>query len=276
MPVAYLGPSGSFSHGVARQRAFGTRLVPQPTVPEVFDYVRAHADRQGVVPIENSSAGMILATVDELVRPDCPLVILEELSLNVRLALLGHSGKKIRRIFSHFAPLQHCGSWLAARFPRAEARAVASTTMAAEMAGRDASSAALAPRQAARAYGLEVLEYPVGPEIPNLTQFFVIGHPSKGRAMASARETSLIVRLKNRAGSLCHFLLPFSEQRVNLKRIVSRNIVGQPNHYFFFVGIEASANARSFRVALKAARQHCDECRVLGSYPVSPPFESAS
>lgn len=271
--VAYLGPKGTFS-GLVTQKRFGTKLeqVPLPGVYEVFEYVRAHRNGVGIVPIENSSGGTIYETIDCLVEPRKPLVILEELSLKVRLALLGHQGEKIHTLYSHFAPMQHCDPWIRKNLPRVERKETASTALAAETAATNRHAAALGMRDAARRYGLDVLEFPVQPEVPNLTQFVCIGH--RHHAPAKADKTSLIVTLHNRPGSLCEFLEVLRDHNVNMTRLLSRPIIGQPKSYIFFIDIEGSPNTDPLNHALLRARRVAESMRVAGAYPVRKPYLS--
>src|SRR6266446_1906701 len=102
--IAYLGPEGSFAHMVAQKRYPNHSLIPFRTVPEVFDYLEEHEQGKGVVPIENSSGGLITQTVDGLIEHACSLLIDEELSLDVTLELIARRGAKIAKIFSHLAP----------------------------------------------------------------------------------------------------------------------------------------------------------------------------
>lgn len=271
--VAYLGPAGTFSELVTLKR-FGRRLprVPLPGIYEVFEYVRKHRDAAGIVPIENSSGGTIYETIDCLVEVRKPLVILEELSLQVRLALLGHRGHKIHSLYSHFAPMQHCDAWIRKHLPRAARKETASTALAAETAARDPGAAALGMRDAAKRYGLDILEFPVQPEVPNLTQFACIGH----RQLAAERgdKTSLIVTLHNRPGSLCEILEIFRDHNINMTRLLSRPIIGQPKSYIFFIDIEGTPDISPAREALAKAGRAAESMRLAGAYPVRRPYLS--
>jgi len=271
--VAYLGPRGTFSELVAHKR-FGRKgeRVPLPGIYEVFEYVRSHRDAVGIVPIENSSGGTIYETIDCLVEPRRPLVILEELSLQVRLALLGHRGEKIHTLYSHFAPMQHCDAWIRAHLPRVERKETASTAVAAETAANNRHAASLGMREAAKRYGLDILEFPVQPEVPNLTQFVCIGR--HGEAPGKADKTSLIVTLHNRPGSLCELLEVFRDHQINMTRLLSRPIVGHPKSYIFFIDIEGTPGASPAREALKTARHFAESLRLAGTYPVRRPYVS--
>ncbi|CAF0693982.1 prephenate dehydratase [Candidatus Methylacidithermus pantelleriae] len=271
MSVAFLGPAQTFSHLVAKKRFPKRKLLPLPSIPEVVEYVRRHPLSSGIVPIENSSSGMIPETVDLLLDRSFSLCIREELALRVRLALLGRRGAKIKTLYSHAAPLYHCRNWIMQRFPEVQLRRVASTAEAARLASLEPASAALSTRDAAILYGLEVLEYPVADDTANLTQFFVLGHRPAG---SGARETSLAVLLKEKVGSLCSFLEPFREEGLNLKRIVSHPVMGHPNTYFFFLSVQAPNTDPRFIQATEKAKKHTWEMRLLGSYPVRRPYSS--
>jgi chorismate mutase/prephenate dehydratase len=270
--LAYLGPAGTFSHLVARKRfgAAGTRLVPCPSIKAVFSRVAASRARLGLVPIENSSGGIIEETVDFLSAPGCPLRIQEELQLRVELALLGRQGEKVRVVYSHFAPLQHCKKWLDRHLPHAERREVASTAAAAQAAGGEPGAVALAARNAAALYDLHVLAFPVEQDVVNLTSFAVIGRP--GRLPPGSTRTSYIVELLDRVGALCSFLEPFRDAGVNLTRIVSRPVIGKPGRYLFLIDIQGTEAEPRVRVALGRAKAVCACLRNLGSYPVRRPY----
>lgn len=271
--IAFLGPEGTFAHLAASER-YGrkTSLVPKPTVKEVFDYVAGGKSRFGVVPIENSSGGTIYDTVDRLVDASYDLFIQESLSINVKLALLGKSKKGIRTIYSHFAPLHHCADWLDKHFPTAARKETASTTAAVIAARAEDGAAAIGTRLAAEIYKLKILEFPIEQTIPNVTQFLVLGHERPNPK--SGDQTTLVVELPNKPGALCEFLEPFSTEKVNLSRILSRPIPGKPNAYVFLVDIRGKEQDPSVQHALKKARNVAQTMRCIGSYPVRERYES--
>ncbi len=269
--IAYFGEKGSFTSIVAQKRYANAKLVSIPTVPEVVKYVQENKRRLGVVPIENSSGGFINETIDALINKSCNLFIQEELGVKVKLALLGRKNEEIKHIYSHFAPLNHCESWLKKNYPRAELHQVTSTTQAAKWAAHNKNSAAISTKNAAAIYELEILKYPLIQHIENMTQFFTLGHEPNPKG---GNETSLIVALKNVHGSLQKFLKPFSDERLNLKRIVSRNVMGHPNTYVFFIGVEANEQSKSMKRALNAAARYAQDIRTLGSYPAKAPYSS--
>ena len=232
--VAYLGPIGTYSHLMAEKR-FGHRakLVPLPTILDVCLFVSKDSSRRGVVPIENSSGGAIYETVDILLGNSPRVHIMEELSLDVKIALLGRRGEKTRTLYSHFAPLEHCSRWIRKHIPRVEKRAVGTTAMAAQQVSCQRNAAALGNRRLAQLYGLEVLHYPVEADVPNITVFLLLGGAQ--RVQPGSSKTTLAVKLPNQPGSLCTFLEAFRDNNVNLSRLLSRPIRGCPSEYAFLV-----------------------------------------
>jgi chorismate mutase / prephenate dehydratase len=274
--VAFLGPEGSFAHLAAKDR-FGksAKLVPCSSVREVFDFVSTDRPSLGVVPIENSSGGNIYETIDRIIEPDYGLFIQESIAVNVNLALLGRNRKKIKTIYSHFAPLHHCERWLSSHFPHVELRESTSTSAAAKKAAEEEGAAAISSRFAGEIYDVDVLEYPLPPvqcEVRNVTQFVVLG---QGEPVAEVGDrTTLVVTLKNEPGSLYNFITPFKRAGVNLSRILSRPIVGKPNSYVFFVDVEGKASEKSVERAIKQGAKLSEGLRIVGSYPVHSPYDS--
>ena len=270
--IAYLGPEGSFAHLVAQKRYPNSSLIPFRTVPEVFEYLEEHEEGKGIVPIENSSGGLIVQTVDGIIEHACSLLIEEELSIDVKLALMAKGGGEIKKIYSHFAPLHHCESFLKRKYPNAKTIPCDSTSAAAQAAARDIDSAAIGPIVNAEMCGLEVLVYPIEEDIPNVTQFFVVGH--KRHESLNNTKTSLVVALPNKSGSLFDFLRPFAEAGVNLTRIESRPIVGQPNTYRFLVEVAGTERDEAVRNSFDGAKAVSTQFYDVGSYPVTARYQS--
>jgi chorismate mutase/prephenate dehydratase len=270
--VAFLGPEGTFSHLVARRR-FGNDAVYHalPSVRDVFDFVKESPDHLGTVPIENSSGGAILDTVDIFINEGGEVRVLDEVAVNIRLALLGVAGApQPEVVYSHFVPLQHCRSWLNEHLPDARREAVSSTSEAARRAAVEDNAVALANREAAELHGLEVRHYPVASDIPNVTHFFTIGHEMGTRGDKS----TWVVKLVDAVGSLCSFLTPIKDRGINLSRIVSRPKIGEPNSYMFVIDVACPEDPAQLHAAMREAGEHCSELRCVGIYPVLPTFDS--
>jgi prephenate dehydratase len=276
--VSYLGPEGTYAHQVARHRfGEGAEYVPCDTIDDVFSRLAARDSRFGVVPIENSSGGPILLTVDTLLSDGFPqkgIVILEGLAMDVRLALVASRGtREIARVYSHHAALAHCRDWLDANLPDAERVEAPSTSVAARTAAGEKGAAAIASRGIVDVYpGLEVRVFPVASEVRNVTQFLLLGE--RGEREAEGTKTTIAFRLADRTGALYHFLGPFANRGINLTRIVSRPVRGEPGQYAFLIDIDGSSARANVREAVREAEEHAVFVRVLGSYPVREPYQS--
>ncbi len=271
--IAFLGPTGTYSHLVAT-KYFGKdkKMIPLPTISDVCRYVNEKPSRRGIVPIENSSGGAIYETVDILLSGNPKIHTIEEVALNVQLALLGTKGKKIKQVCSHFAPLEHCSSWISKNLPGADKKVVSSTAVAAEYASTENNTAALGSRALASKYNLDILEFPVQADVVNMTMFLVIG--GKGKPEPRSTKSLLSVHLPNTPGSLCDFLETFRAENVNLSKIISRPIRGCPREYAFLFEITGSPNTASFKRALKAAKKASVSLHLIGSFPCHKSYKS--
>ncbi len=270
--VTFLGPSGTYSHLVATKRFAGHNMLPQDGILDVCDHIAKHPKARGIVPIENSSGGTINETVDVLLDQNQLLYIQEEMSLHVQLALLGHRGKHIKRLYSHFVPLEHCAPWIHANLPRIHKQECESTAAAAARAADDPEGAALCSRFLAKRFELDLLAFPVESSTPNITTFIVIAaNPVR---LPRIRKTTLALRLPNTPGSLYRFLGTLEAENINLSRLVSRPIRGKRQEYAFLVDLDADAERSSVQRALAAARIEATSLRICGSFPSHRTYKS--
>src|SRR5262245_31632910 len=174
--VAYLGPEGTFSH-LAAVRHFGhlSAHLPCPTIASVFAAVARGEASVGIVPIENTTEGIVTPTYDCLAATE--LTLCGEVQVRISHHLLSRSGERdrVRRIASHPQPLAQCRRWLAAELPGVEQVEVASTVVAARMAAEDDSVAAIASAIAVEEYGLRTVEAAIEDRRDNTTRFLLIG-----------------------------------------------------------------------------------------------------
>lgn len=269
MRVACLGPPGTFSYRAVREQ-FGdsAEAITVDSIGEVFDEVEHRRADYGVVPVENSTEGVVAATLDRFVSSS--LQIKSEVLLRIDQCLLSRSGRaeKVRRIVSHPQSLAQCRQWLAQHFPRVPQEEAASNAHAAQIARRDGKAAAIAGRIAAEHYGLEIIAENIQDQSENLTRFFVIGHDGEGRPSGDDK-TTLLVSVPHEAGALYHVLKPFSDHGVNLCSIDSRPLKGRPWEYVFFLDLVGHCRDRSVVAALEAVRKRSLFLKVLGSYPAA-------
>jgi chorismate mutase/prephenate dehydratase len=266
--VSYLGPSGTNTHLAAR-RYFGSsaELLPVRSIPEVFEEVERGRADVGVVPIENSSEGVVNHTLDGLV--DSELLICGEASLEIHHHLLARASELggIKRVFSHPQALAQCRGWLARHLPDAEVVECASTSTAAEQAAHDPATAAVASELASQLYGVPVLRERIEDHANNVTRFFVVGRRAAGRT--GRDKTSILFSIRDEVGTLYRILEPFAAARLSLTKIESRPTRRRPWEYVFFVDFEGHRDDPVTQGVLAAVRERCLFLKVLGSYPVA-------
>lgn len=268
--VAFLGPLGTFSHQAARAQ-FGTRsqLVAVSSVAGVFDEVEHQRADYGIVPVENSTEGMVAATLDRFVSS--PLVIKAELLLRIEQCLLSRSGRgeQIKRIVSHPQSFGQCRQWLAAHFLGVPQDEVASNAQAAELAWRDGHLAAIAGRVAAEQYQLKTVAASIQDQAHNCTRFVVIGADGIGRPTGDDK-TSLLLSVPHQAGALHRVLKPFADNQVSISTITSRPLKERAWEYLFFLDLIGHVQEPRIVRALAALKPRCHLLKVLGSYPAAP------
>jgi chorismate mutase/prephenate dehydratase len=266
--VSYLGPEATFSHMAARNHfGSGAIFVPAASIPAVFEDVEQGRADYGLVPIENSTDGVVTYTLDRFLESD--LRIAAEVCLEVNHCLLARAPdlRRIRRVLSHPQGLAQCRHWLAAHLPQASLHETASTARAAAEAARHPDVAAIASRMAAEVYGLAVVAENIQDLSFNATRFVVIGHEDSAR-ISGDDKTSAVFSVRDEVGILHRMLEPFARNRINLTRIESRPLKGKPWEYVFFVDFLGHRRERRVARALEALARRCLMLKVLGSYPV--------
>ena len=265
--VAYLGPQGTYTHLVAvRQFGSSAEFVPVRSIPEVFDEVERGRTDVGVVPIENSSEGVVNHTLDGLI--DSELLICGEGSLEIHHNLLSRAAElaDVKRVFSHPQGLAQCREWLNRNLPDAEVVEMTSTSAAAEQAALDASTAAIASELAGQLYRVPALRERIEDYANNVTRFLAIGRRAAGRT--GRDKTSILFSIRDEVGTLHRILEPFASARLSLTKIESRPTRRRPWEYVFFVDFQGHRDDPVTQGVLAAVRERCLFLKVLGSYPV--------
>ena len=269
--VAYLGPAFSFTHLAAIER-FGKSadLVPVNTIASVFEEVnRGHAD-YGIVPIENSTDGRIVDTLDMFTR--LPLRICGEVQMAVHHNLLSRSQRSdIVEIYSKPQALSQCRDWLARNMPRAQTIEVTSTSTAAQLARDKPGAAAVASQQAAVQYDLEIVADRIEDNAHNITRFAVIG--DEDTKPTGHDRTALLLQISHKPGSLTDALTAFKNNKINLTWIESFPLRGPEVGYLFFLDFEGHQKEARIKKALDMLQRKAVRMEILGSYPRSEPVE---
>lgn len=265
LKIAFLGPAGTWTHQAAISK-FGASVIysAMESLEAVFDAVARRKADYGVVPIENTTEGAAMHTLD--LFADSPLHICAQILLRIENCLMACGPREdVRVIYSHAAVFAQCRQWLQRHFPKVDLAEVPSTTRAAEIASRTPRAAALGGPLAARLHGLTVLETSVQDSATNTTRFLVLGErtcPPTGHD-----RTSLMFSVRNEPGSLFHALAPFNELHINMSRIESRPSRRRDWEYFLFVDVLGHSQEEKVKKALHGLEQHCNFVKVLGSYP---------
>lgn len=271
--IAFLGPEYSYSHIAALQR-FGEASVYNRTssITAVFEEViRKNADF-GVVPLENSTDGRIADTLDMFIRYPDQVRICSEIRLRVRHHLLANSKQsEIRRVYSKAQALSQCRNWLSKNLPQASLHEVASTSDAAKLVISEPNVAAVASREAAVRWGINVLANNIEDSPFNETRFAVIG--STDSARTGNDKTALMFQISHTPGALADVLGIFKANKINLTWIESFPYREAKGQYVFFVDFEGHREDQRIKKALSSLEPVCDSVSVLGSFPLASPSE---
>ena len=264
--ISFLGPEATFSHQAALDyfgRSAG--FLPQESIGDVFKAVEENRADFGIVPVENSTGGVIGLTLDHLIETD--LKVCGEVHQRISQALMSleEDRGRIKRVISHPQALIQCRGWLARNLPAAKLVETPSTAAAAIRATKEPASAIVGSEMLADLHGLRVLARAIQDRPFNLTRFLVLGRlesPRTGRD-----KTSVLFVTPHRPGALCRCLKPLAEFEVNLTHIESRPSGQKPWEYVFFIDFEGHLSDDPVRAALEGLAGGVDKLKILGSYP---------
>ena len=266
LTVAFLGPEGTYTHSAAVKH-FGSQIEPKPveSIEEVFRIVETDGANFGVVPVENSSAGVINHTLDLFMKS--PLKISGEVALRIRHNLLSKvdSLDKIDYVYAHQQSLSQCEHWLNRYLPNAERIAMSSNVQAVLYVVNNHTAAAIGGLMAAELYDVPVLVADIEDEPDNTTRFAVIG---QHRSPPSGDDrTSLLVFVHNKPGSLFDLLKPLAERNISMSNIESRPSRRGVWDYVFFIDIDGHRDDEVIKQAITEIEQASAMVTILGSYP---------
>jgi chorismate mutase/prephenate dehydratase len=266
LEVAYLGPQGTFTQQ-ATFKHFGHAVkdIPVPTIHEIFKAVETGHCQFGVVPVENSTEGVIAHTLDRFM--DSPLQVCGEVEIRVHQNLLGKmdSLSGITEVYSHQQSLAQCRQWLNTYLPGVPCTAVSSNAEAGRLASLSQNKAAIAGLVAAELYDLNIIEKHIEDEANNTTRFIVIG--TQQPQSTGLDKTSILVSTGNQSGALHKILAPFAEYGISMAHIESRPSRQGLWEYVFFIDIEGHRDDLDVSKALLALQNNVKMLKILGSYP---------
>lgn len=268
LQIAYLGPEGTFTESAALKQ-FGHSVLtrPQRSIGDVFKAVENGDCHYGIVPVENSTEGMVTHTLDMFVTSTLDICGEVHLRISQNLLTLAESPEEIERIYSHGQSIAQCRAWLNEHLPHAEQIQVSSNAEAAKLAKADPKAAAIAGKMAAERYDMPILFRGIEDEENNTTRFLVIGRQT---IEASGQDkTTILVSSHNRPGLLYRLLEPISRHGVNMTRIESRPSRKGMWEYVFFIDLEGHQNEAHLTALFEELRGEASLFRVLGSYPTA-------
>ncbi len=265
MTIAYLGPEATFTH-LASISKFGSSVsyMSCSNIGDVFTEVEKGNADYGVIPIENSTEGVVNYTLDMFV--DSELKICSEIVQNIQHNLMSKAAlKDIEKIYSHPQVFGQCRTWLKKNAPRVELIETMSTTQAAQKASKETASAAIGSKLAATMYGLDILAEKIEDSSGNRTRFLVIGESVPKKTKKD--KTSLMVSIKDKVGALYEMLEPIRKSKVNMTKIESRPSKKKVWDYFFFIDFQGHVDDPKVQKMLKEMEKKVRFLKVLGSYP---------
>ena len=286
MKIAYQGEPGAYSDEAVAALFPGADAVGYATFRLTFEALAVGAVDCAVLPVENSSAGVV-QEVSDLLWELPGLRVVREHVLPVQHCLLGWPGP-VERALSHPQALAQCSRYLHSRQIKSVAFHDTAGAARAVSEQRQPGTAAIASRAAAKRYGLYVLAESIQDDSENRTRFVVVergrptrpgdipspslreGAPHELESSSAVSKCSLAFVAAHRPGSLAHALDCFARRNVNLTRLDSRPTLGRPFEYRFYLDFsingEASASAAA-EAALKDLEEASAEIRLFGTYP---------
>ena len=266
LQVAFLGPSGTFTEEAAYKH-FGHSIQTLSTnnIDDVFREVESDNANYGVVPIENSTQGIVNSTLDMFL--ESTLSIVGEVELRVHQHLLSNVEKlaDIQVIYSHQQSLAQCKKWLETNLPGIKRVPVGSNADAAKRAASEKNAAAIASETAASVYNLTIQNKRIEDSPDNTTRFLIIGKQEV--EPTGDDKTTLLISARNKPGALYSLLQPLAKNNVSMTRIESR-----PSHcvnweYVFFLDLEGHIKNDTIINCIAELKAEADLLKVLGSYP---------
>lgn len=273
MRIAFLGPEGTFTQQAALKH-FGKSVIsaPMAAIDEVFREVESGAANYGVVPVENSTEGVVNHTLDSF--RDSKLKICGEVEVRIHHHLLvspNVRSEDVTHIYSHQQSLAQCRAWLDRYWPHAERIAVSSNAEAARLAAEAGLAgravAAIAGEVASELYGLVAVSSNIEDRPDNTTRFLIVGNqdvPASGKD-----KTSLLISAKNEPGALYRLLEAFQRHGLDMTRLETRPSLMSRWGYIFYIDFLGHHQDEKSRAVIEDLQGRASEVKVLGSYPIA-------
>ncbi len=264
--ISYFGPEGTFTHLAAIKRFGQSRtLIPVKTIGNVFDNVVKGLSEYGVVPVENTTEGMVNATLDMFVNSNVTIIGEELIPISHFLYSKETDKEKIKKIYSHPQALAQCRNFLEENFKNAELIDSFSTADACKIAINETNTAAIASEAAGRIFGLNALFSHIEDFTNNYTRFLIISNGEK-TVKTHHDKTSILFSIKNSVGALYKILKPFYDNEINITKIISRPSKKMNWDYLFFIDVDCHESEESIKKAIENIKEYTIFVKILGSY----------
>ncbi len=266
LKIAYLGPEGTFTQSAALKH-FGHSVstIPMSSIPDVFNSVESgHAD-YGLVPVENSTEGVVSHTLDMFIDSHLKVCGEVEIPIHHHLATRSKDSGQIRHIYSHQQSFAQCRRWLDQNMPGIERIPVSSNAEAARLASLENEAAAICGLPAVEIFGLQIAYENIEDLSDNTTRFVIIGKQDVDPS--GNDKTSLLISTKNVPGALLRLLQPLADHDISMNKIESRPAQGRKWAYVFFIDIDGHQQEQKVIDALNELKQQSSLFKILGSYP---------
>lgn len=264
--IAYLGPEGTFTQTAALKH-FGHSVstVPMSSIPDVFASVESGNADFGLVPVENSTEGVISHTLDMFIDSELKVCGEVEIPIHHHLASKLQDIGKIKQIYSHQQSFAQCRRWLDQNFPGIERIPVNSNAEAARLASEDSDSAAICGLAAVEIFSLKICYKNIEDLLNNTTRFVIIGHQEIDPS--GNDKTSMLISTKNKPGALLGLLQPLADNNISMNKIESRPAKGPKWAYVFFIDVDGHQQDKNVIAAFTELKQQSSLFKILGSYP---------
>lgn len=263
--IAYLGPEGTFTH-IAAIKQFGNDniFMPMKSIKNVFESVVQEHVNFGIVPIENSTEGIVNYTLDMFI--DLDLKIWAEIKLEIHQHLLSKFKKnEITKIYSHPHAIAQTREWVENNLNNSQIVEVGTTAIAAKFASEEKNSAAIGSDFAAKIYGLNIIAKNIEDNPNNITRFLIISKEFNQNKNKNSK-TSIMVLIKDKVGALYEMLKLFADNNINLTKIESRPSRLKSWEYYFFIDFIGHYQEEKVKKVLEKLEKKSLLLKILGSY----------
>lgn len=271
--IAFLGKRGSYSHLAARN--YATRYQEQlfelscESFQQVFERVQSGKADYGILPLENTTSGAINEVYDLLQHTELALV--GELAYPIKHCVLVNEQTDLNQIdtlYSHPQVIQQCSQFIQT-LDRVHIEYCESSSHAMQLVAslNKPNIAALGNEDGGKLYGLRVLKTDIANQINNITRFIIIAQNAVAVSPQIHTKTLLLMKTAQKAGALVDALLVFKKHQINMTKLESRPIYGEPWQEMFYLEVEANIHHPDSQKAFQELQQYCRYLKILGCYP---------